>query len=144
MTRCSPGLSSLKLLFFLPPARLLSPDKCEAWISVERSSCSVYYLPERLSSFFLALHPHISLFLSKASSLTGPCVYSSSLLFSLSLIFLVGAALPATSRFPSVASSLSSHFQRSFNFDFYCLLLFRAAFLLLKWLFCFLSVLPTV
>lgn len=85
----------------------------------------------------LALHPHVSPALKGLHEFQFDsilCLFIIPPLFSLSHtrenpIFLVWVALLATSRFPSVASSLSSHFQRLFNFDFYCLLLFRAAFL---------------
>lgn len=123
---------------FFPPvllALLSPPEKWKVW---NGSSCSVYYPPEHLSSFFprspsSCLSPALKgLHEFQFDSILH--LFIISLLFSLShtrenLIFLVWAALPATSRFPSVASSLSSHFQRLFNFDFYCLLLFRAAFL---------------
>lgn len=124
---------------------LSSPDKwkhCGVWRSA--SLCSVYYPPERLSSSCFPRFPSPSSFLSLSRSLRtlkglhefqSDSISASKLLHLFSrlteenLIFFVWAALLASSRFPSVASSLSSHFQRLFNFDFHCLLLFRAAFL---------------
>lgn len=127
---------------------------CSALISwqmetVERSLCSVYYLPGHLSSscFLHSPSPCSSLFFSlsytqspsrisvrRRHAVRAPPSFHLSFTQFLSLaqenlIFFVWAALLATSMFPSVASSLSSHFQRLFNFDFYCLLLFRTAFI---------------